>query len=348
MPTAFAQDCTTLDDALKQAESAVIEARIDDTDAALRLFEQSLGCDAVAKPEQLARIWLTEGAMLSFDGDPEGAVDAYVAAARVHFSTWNEDLGPKVKAEYDAAVADMSHQTATLGSDTKLPDGVAWLDGKPTTLPTQVTAGLHAIQVAREGNPPIFGRIFYLGPDQSLQLEPLDLASLGEAVVEQPVGAGAGPVFVLTPRQDKVMLFAAGGTAVAAGVLAFVAARQPGVQADATSLAELKGSRALQIATGLASYGAVAGSVGFVGLHFVPVDDKPDAKLKPGKVHLVAPTVEPPPEPVEEPQTAVEPEADPTPDAPVDEAPAEEQPVEELPVDEEPVEEEPVDPWDVD
>ena len=256
---------------LLDAEQAVVEARLDDADAALGAFDESLGCAGWQDSEALARAWLAEAVLRTFEGDEDAAAEAFAAARRASSSTWVPAYGEPLKEVWLAA--EDPPETGTLASSVELPSEWTWVDGEAVELPIEVAAGLHAIQIIPLAGNPRYGRMVVVSPDKDLRLllDDIDLTPpdhFGMAKAQADALA-AEPQKTGLQLGDRVYFVAAGGTAVLAGVSAVVASRQPGRQESAETLTQLERSRALQVGAGGLTYAALVGTAGLVGVQFV-------------------------------------------------------------------------------
>lgn len=215
--------CEDLAQQVQWAEEEVLEVNPDAARSALELAEEALGCGSRQPPAQLARLFLVDGATSALQGDGPAAADAFAAAARTDAATWIDALGPKMRAQYDTAAA---APTEVGEVDVEAPGWDLLLNGKPAPFPTEVTAGLHIVQVA-DGDELVFGRVVWVVPGEVQLLTP-DLPE--RAAKPEPV------VAVVEPESEPKER----GVALSAGIGALAAFGQPldGVQADGTEVSE--------------------------------------------------------------------------------------------------------------
>lgn len=260
---------------LLNAEAAVVEARLDDADAALGDFDEALGCAGWQDADVLARAWLAEAVLRTFEGDELAAREAFAAARRASSTTWVSAYGDPLKEVWLSA--EDPPERGTLASSVELPSEWTWVDGEAVELPIEVAAGLHAIQIIPLAGKTRYGRMVVVseGKDLRLLLDDVDLEPpdpFGIAKAKAKADAEAAALVAEHPGLqlgDRVFLVAAGGTAVLAGVSAVVASRQPAVQESAQTLADLERSRAVQVGAGGLTYAALAGIAGLLSVQFM-------------------------------------------------------------------------------
>ena len=205
-------ECPDLEEATAAAVSALVDGRLEDASGALERAERSFSCGQPPEAEPLARFWLAEAAASSLSGEPQDAVDAWQAAARLAPTVWEPRYGPELRQKRDAAVLATLKHSGTLTVD-PLPDKHSLvLDGVTTPNPTPAAEGLHLVQIsARDVR---YGRIVLLAADENMLVRP-ELPPV-EAPVAQEQHQG-----------PRVGLIAGGGASVAAGAgLLVLAARQ--------------------------------------------------------------------------------------------------------------------------
>lgn len=164
--------CDTLPEVLDRVEDALLEGRLDAPVSTLDTIYASLGCGAPAPRAELARLFLLEGAIHTFVGDMESSSAAFVAANRLIPGFWNSDLGPQLRARYDAAneAPEGDAPDGQIKLDPPSLTMVTLLDGDRAPFPINAAAGLHVVQVAPVGGEVVFGRVVRLLPGQSLTL----------------------------------------------------------------------------------------------------------------------------------------------------------------------------------
>ena len=133
--------------------------------------EESLACGGLARPDELARLWLLEGALATFSGDTQSAADAFRAAAEVEPGRFIEDLGPQIRAAYEAALAERSTGLGTLFVEPTLAGWTLAIDGTPTTSPIATPEGLHVVQVGPTPDEVVFARVIHAIADLTIVIE---------------------------------------------------------------------------------------------------------------------------------------------------------------------------------
>ncbi len=155
---AWGLECPDRDALTDELQSAVVEADLDAAEAHLAALEHSFACGEVVEPKLLGRIWLLEGALLTFRGEPEAALESWVAAERVAPSLWIADLGDPLRADYEAARA--AEGTGHIDIEPPLFWGaIAAIDGQMVSTPFEIPPGLHLVQAGPAGDAISFGKI---------------------------------------------------------------------------------------------------------------------------------------------------------------------------------------------
>ena len=197
-------------------QAAVVEADLSGAATQLEALEAALGCGWIAEAEVLGRMWLAEGALLSLQGDPDGAEDAWRAAARISPGLWVEDFGGILRTEYESAI-DLPQRRSSIQVDPPLFEFIGAVDGRVVDFPYDVQAGLHLVQVGPAVDEITFARILLVFPDipsvvvTGVQEMPLAMADPVQEPPEPPPEVEAGPPEV------RLALHAAVGGAVAFG-----------------------------------------------------------------------------------------------------------------------------------
>ena len=99
-------------DLLEGAEQSIVDTDLVQAEQNLRAMERAFSCGSAADPTLLGRMWLVEGALLTLRRDPEGARDAFRAAARTAPGVWQEDYGPELRQAYEEANRDLRGSSA--------------------------------------------------------------------------------------------------------------------------------------------------------------------------------------------------------------------------------------------
>ncbi len=277
-----AQACDDVEPLLEAAHSAILEARLDDAQAALdKVLPTLSSCRSPATPDQLARMWNIEGVALAMTGANADADVSFAASARLSPDTWDANYGAALRERRDAAV-EAETGSGTLALVPTPRNFTAHLDGTAILAPTSVTAGLHLIQVGPDEEPSRFLKLVSLPADQTTEVatgltepaeEPEPVAAVPEpAVPPEPVqpppssasspsgGGGAGKAILIG--------VGAGLGALGAGA-AVLASQQNGAMREASTVDELNSAYDRQKLFGYSAYGLIgAGTVG-VGLGIV-------------------------------------------------------------------------------
>ncbi|HCH66226.1 MAG TPA: hypothetical protein DFR83_25710, partial [Deltaproteobacteria bacterium] len=260
-----ADPCELPTDLAIQAEQAVIEARFDDMNALLPRFEASLSCAPAVDPLTLAAFFRAEGAWFHLTQLPDEAHLAFQSAARLAPSAWTPAFGEELRAVFQRAAA----QPVTGEGSIRLepppadPHLMVYINGAPSTAPTQLSAGLHALQLIRSTDAPVqgetarFGTIVAVFPDEDIRVNP------GVLPIETPrlevIQRTRGPIWLLA---------SAGGAWLVSGVTAAVALNQPNVAQEAQTLAEVNRSEQRQRRMAVTSYSLFGAGAVATGLYF--------------------------------------------------------------------------------
>ena len=181
-------DCPDRQALLDVVQAAVVEADLDAAEAGLSALEDAFACGTVADPQQLARMWLLEGAWLSFIGDTAGAIACWNAANRVAPNLWIPDLGDELRADYETATP--LDGSGHIDVEPVLFWGsIAAVDGQMTALPLEVAPGLHLVQAGTAGDEIAIGRIISVTPNSTAVVATglMDPAQMGSAAPAEPV-----------------------------------------------------------------------------------------------------------------------------------------------------------------
>ncbi|MCB9669464.1 MAG: hypothetical protein H6734_08345 [Alphaproteobacteria bacterium] len=141
-------------------------------EAWLGQVETSLTCAKVDR-RMLARFWLLEGAVLLAEGDEEGALQSLAAARRVAPALWEPSLPEAVRDAWDRASAPGNGRVEV--ADAVPRDVELLVDGRPLETLGATRAGLHAVQLVRDGEV-VFGKVVFV-PDGGVY--PVDPGPLG-------------------------------------------------------------------------------------------------------------------------------------------------------------------------
>lgn len=155
---AWGADCPDRGDLIDGLHKAVVEADLDAAEAILEDLEDAFGCGSVASAEVLGKMWLLEGAWLTFINDKAGAEDSWNAAERVAPTLWIDDLGDALRDDYENAESDADQ--GRIDVDPPLFWGsIAAVDGRITSMPLDVEPGLHLVQAGVSGDAISVGKI---------------------------------------------------------------------------------------------------------------------------------------------------------------------------------------------
>ena len=199
--------CEDLPQNVAWAQEEVLEVNEDAARQLLGTAEKGIGCGSPQSPEDLARFFLVDGATAAMEADTPAMQDAFAAAARISADTWIEALGPKMRSEYEAAaalpVSTGTIEVASEGWETRL-------NGKLSTFPAKVPAGLHVVEIVDDDRV-AFGRIVWVLAGEVQVLEP----GLPERKTE-PAGPVVVEAPVKSPSDDPVARLSVGLGAAAA------------------------------------------------------------------------------------------------------------------------------------
>jgi hypothetical protein len=183
---AFAADCEAPAIAIEDALAKVLHGDLVAARTAFWRAEADLKCGTPATPEVLARLWIVEGAIFTFEGDPVSAADSFAAAGRVSPDTWYDALGPDLRAAALAATAASPKAQGRLALDP--PRGepyVVWIDGTASPTPASVAEGMHVVQIGESGTVAI-ARTVYVGEGETVNIDH-SLADRTPTVIVEPV-----------------------------------------------------------------------------------------------------------------------------------------------------------------
>lgn len=199
-------------DLMDAIEQAVGEGDLDAAKGWLRELEDMFACGTLAESEQLGRMWLARGAVVSLSGDPRGAEDYWRAAARVAPGRWVDSYGEVLRAQYEAALQKGPRGTTTMVLDPPLFEWMGAVDGRVVQFPATVPVGLHVVQVGASELDVRFSRVVtceYGTP----AIVKTGLAEPSNFVGVPPPTDGTGPKVRGEPRPPPVVALYAGGGA---------------------------------------------------------------------------------------------------------------------------------------
>jgi hypothetical protein len=194
-----ARACPVLADETERAFLAILAA--EDPAPALSAAEGSLAC-ADVDGETLARLWLAWGASRWVAGEKDSAAPFLAAARALAPTTWDERLGPEMRAAWSSAEP-VAGGTVSANQPVRL-DGV-----QVEAFPYATAGGPHAAQQTTVG----FGKVLlvYPGEDTALDVVPSSSAPPRRKrnpwwlVASAGAAAGAGGAYLLARAQDEAM-----------------------------------------------------------------------------------------------------------------------------------------------
>lgn len=202
-----AADCDDPADYLDVLEQATMDGRFEVADRATDDLVASFGCGGPADKSLVARMWLSRAVLAAARGEEAVADDALAAATRVSPTTWNDMYGPTLRERWEQSAARPPAGRGRLRLE-PLPDGaVSAIDGEPVTLPADLAAGLHLLQVGASPRDFASAQVFHLPPGLELVLDPA-LPAAPPPPARRPLGA--------TPRARRLLQAAVVGGAAAA------------------------------------------------------------------------------------------------------------------------------------
>jgi len=209
MSTAQA-DCGDVDGELDRALQAVLLADAGAARAALVAVEATLACDDSHTPAQLARMFLLDAAVMSFEGEESSANLSFRAAQRLEPSVWVDALGPRMREAYERAGQEQSEYgtlvvQASSDWDTRL--DTRWVRGEE-----RVPAGLYVVQITR-GDDIGFGRIVAVSEGETHTLAPTlpTSPSIDEAVDPTESGDAVSSEVPPDAADDSGFMWTLGG-----------------------------------------------------------------------------------------------------------------------------------------
>ncbi|MFT5456821.1 MAG: hypothetical protein ACI9K2_003311 [Myxococcota bacterium] len=144
---------------LDAATSAVVGADLFAARNRLNELEEAFACGGLAGRDELALLWLLEGALATFSGDADGAEDGFRAAAAISPGRFIEDLGPRLREQYEASLHRVAGAGGTVVIEPTLAGWTLAVDGEPVASPAEVAEGLHLVQVGPSPDEIGFARV---------------------------------------------------------------------------------------------------------------------------------------------------------------------------------------------
>lgn len=141
-------DCPSVDIWLERMEQDIVSLRLPQAQEALTQAEAGFSCGPPATTAQLARFWRAEGVLLTIQKREEEAGFSFAAARHLEPEVWTPAFGSEMERLFHAAPRlDDPPSTLTLQPWDARYHG--WVDGRSTTFPVQLDAGLHLVQASR-------------------------------------------------------------------------------------------------------------------------------------------------------------------------------------------------------
>lgn len=204
---ASAADCPVRAEARALALEAIEEADKQASRERLDTLVRAYSCTDVATADEVAEMFLLEGALASYDKDAEVLAEAFQSAAAVSENFWVSSLGPVLQDRFVTARAALL-DSGEIAFDPEPTGYVVFVDGRERTrFPVQVNEGLHLIQIGRSDREILFAHVVSLNARSQVVVNH-DLSPAGTAVVpiEEPrpdtpsslalhVGVGVGVGF---------------------------------------------------------------------------------------------------------------------------------------------------------
>lgn len=180
--------CPDREEALQRYEHAVVWDGPDAAEEASERVQAALACGPVASPEEVARLWWAEAALLRALGNEAGAAEATAAARRMHD-------GPP-PAIYGEALHEGGGEVE--GGDGVLrvfpvPKGhLVAVDGEVQALPVTVAPGPHLVQIGRSPRRVHWATVVTLQPELELMVETHLPAKMPRQRQPRPMLTGVG------------------------------------------------------------------------------------------------------------------------------------------------------------
>lgn len=247
LTTTVALACPSLPTATEHLASALIHGEA--TADAETMVTESLAC-AVARPADVAALYVVEGAARLVAGDTTAAAPWLAAARTLDPDDFDARMGPVVRAGWATAAAPVP---ASLRVDVP-----ARIDGTfVSTWPLAAGAGPHLVQVVSKDGVVLYGQIVVLEPGAE--------ASVPTALTEEELTARHPDAHPHHP----VFLATAGAAAVLAGVgVAGSYWAEAAMPASETST-ELETAHSVQVASAVTTYVLAPVAVISLPLYFV-------------------------------------------------------------------------------
>lgn len=277
LPQASLADCADPEALIAATERALVAGRLSTVPAFVQQTEQSFACaDTVVARPLLGRWYRAQAAWFSLSDAPHEAALAWRSAELAAPGAWTQALGPSLRLERDAALAD----TSRLGSGTinLVPPARGHrttLDGLETPYPVSAPPGLHLVQVLEPaGGRAVFARqVFLIDAGELFEIDtgPLSVPTAGATdAAPPPPGAGItaspSPTDGPTAGRSHWPLWVGIGAGVLAGTAAALARSQRSSMQNSTDLAELDAAWSRQRAYGWSAYGLAGLAVVGIGV----------------------------------------------------------------------------------
>jgi hypothetical protein len=253
-----------------EAEQAVLEARLDDANEILGRLVDSFACGPIASPELLGQMWITEGVALWFGGDRGGAMESFAAASREVPDLWREEYGELLRKQYQQAAV-IENEPGEIKLSPPLDTYWGAVDGRIVHFPIVASGGLHLVQAGPPGGPAEFGRIAFLSPQESLDLQTglVEKESPGEVFDVEPVAEPKGQTLPEKKKAVPAFLLGAGAAGALAITSAVLAVSETKVMKTAETMETLDAAHTRQRVFGVSCLALTGVSATGVVLHFV-------------------------------------------------------------------------------
>lgn len=262
LPGVVRADCPSVDIWLDRAEQDIVALRLEQARESLGQAEAGFSCGPPATPAQIARFWRAEGVWLTMQKRTEDADLSFAAARRLEPEVWTAAFGTELERQFKAAVG-IDDPPSMLELQPWDPRYLGWVDGRLTSFPAQLDAGLHLVQASRSPEPASasveYGTLMVFSDGATTTLNtpfPRDAGLLAEA---------PAPPVPAEPGSRSSLAWVAGGaaSALAGGALLWIGSRQndaypaavdayeAGQLSQTEALAEVTGTHRAQVGLGV-------------------------------------------------------------------------------------------------
>jgi hypothetical protein len=277
LPRPARADCGDAGALVAATERAVVAGRLSAVPELVEQTEQAFACaDATAERALLGRWYQAQAAWFSLSDAPEEAALAWRSAELAAPGTWTEALGPKLRGERDAALADTGPRGSGTINLVPPPTGHrTTLDGLEAPFPLSAPPGLHLVQVLEPaGGGAVFARqVFLIDAGELFEIDtgPLAAPSAPSRDIAPPPPGGAAIAAPLPPgepttRRSRWPLWAGIGAGALAGTAAILARSQRSTLETSTDVGELDAAWGRQQVYGWSAYGLAGLAVVGIGV----------------------------------------------------------------------------------